>query len=600
MSILVVILPLFLFLIHQIKYFSSNGEIFKKRMLNPFQYKNEKKHIMKHVQSLSYIFNELKNNVEDLENTYNNFKEAIKVSDETEKRIININNEKTNKFIEKMEKLKTKYGIFKEKIEDNLDKKKKIFDKILKNTIKEFFNPSVRELKGINKYIRYINLNAKNLNKIISGIFSKAISISDIYEQNINEIFEIGKEYYRMKLKILSNFFMSEYNEYNKKLRLISNEKHMNEISDIFYIEVLKDYLLNSKKKINMIDMSIFLESHSFLELSYFFNTFLKNYCKSFIIYVINRVEMNSYNNQMIFLESNKVVDIVNFIKKNYNHLNIDYVVINIFNTYISVFVNSNGILYHVNYEDYFCTGSLILYNTHNYGYFFTNQKIDYNKFNSDDEYLFVLYLGNRKIEDNFLIYNRKDMIKFKKVNVLKLLENKKFNSYDSFLNMYLLKLESEYNFYKQFLNDDLENIHKFSVYNSNIIITHNSLSKFDIPNDKFTPHFKDIYILIIIYPGSYLDTLCDYFTNFLFRESIFILKKEDSNILEIYFGQNKATFLINNKNINYHINVNEENNSDSSGNKLTKISNCIKFYMQRNYNEYFDYLQIIYFIVSD
>ncbi|CRH02791.1 conserved Plasmodium protein, unknown function [Plasmodium relictum] len=600
MNILTVISYFCVCIIFEVKYVSLEGGIFSSRVLNPFQYKNEKKHIMKYVQSLSYIYNELKYNIEELEHTYNNFLEALRSSDKTEQRIVNMNAKKTNKFIREMENLKKKYEKFKDRIEDSLNEKKNKFDKNLKNTIKGFFNPSVRELQGINKFIRYINLNAKNLNKIISGIFSKAISISDVYEQNVNEIFEIGKEYYKMNLKILNDFMLSEYNEYNENLKLISNEKHLNDISDIFFMEVLKDYLLNSKNKINMIDLSNFLKNYSFLEISYFFNTFLKNYHKSFIIYVINRVELNSYDNYMIFIESNKVLDIVNFVKKNYNHLNIDYIVINIYNIYISAFVSANGILYHINYEDYFNTGSLILYNAHNYGYFFTNQKINSNKFKSDDEYLFVLYLGNRKIEDNFLIYNREDMIKFKKVNTLKLLENKKFNSYNPFLNIYLLKLESEYNFYKQFFNDKFEYIHKFSVYNCNITLAQGLLNKLDIPNDKFTPHFKDIYILIIIYPGPYLEKLCNYFTSFLFRESISILKKEESNVLEIYFDHNVATFLVNNTSINYYINVNKERHLNSFSNNITTISNCLKFYLHRNYNEYFDHLQIIYYIVSD
>ncbi|SBS91188.1 hypothetical protein, conserved [Plasmodium malariae] len=581
-------------------YVSPDEGIFKRRVLNPFQYQKDKKCIMKHVNSLSFLYNELKSNVEDLERTYDNFIKALEVSDETEKHLLKVNNERTNNFINTMEELKRDYDIFKDNIEEDLNRKKNDFNKTLNKKIKGFFRNSVKELKGISKYIKYINSNAYNLNKIVSSIFSKAMHLSEIYEQNIHHIYEIGKEYYRMKLNTLNNMLLSEYDEYNKQIKLISNEKYLDKFSDVFYMEMLKDYLQNCKDKFIMIDLSNFLERHSFLELSYFFNTIIKNYNKGIIIYVINRVDVNYYINKMIFIESNKLLEIVNFIKSNYSHLQIDYVTIHIFNIYISVFINANGILYHVNYEHLLDERLLSLYNTYNYGYFFTNQKINYEEYNLNDDYIYVLYVGSRSVEDNYFIYNREDMIEFKKLHAYKIIVNNNVKTQDSFFNIYLLKLESEYNFYNKFLSEQHAHRYRFSVHKCNIILTYDSLSKYNIPNEKFTPHFTDVYILIIIYPGKNVNELCSFFNNYLFSESIYNLRKEESNVLEIYSDMNKITLLVNNKAKNYYVNISNKKTSEPLEISLLKIQKCLKFYIRNNYIDYFDYLNIIYFISSD
>ncbi|ETW17487.1 hypothetical protein PFNF135_04185 [Plasmodium falciparum NF135/5.C10] len=601
MNLLRVVCFCFLCIIIKIKYASSGEGIFKNRVLNPFHYQSEKRKIMKHVNSLSHIFNDFKNNLSDLENTYDTFLKSIGVSEETHKHLINMNDENTINFIEDMNELKNKYNKFKDKIDEHLNNKKQEFDDTLKSTVKGFFYKSINELKGISKFVKYININARNLNKIITNLFSKATHLSDIYEENVNNINEIGKDYYKMKLKTLGNLLLSKYNSYNKKIKLISNEKYIDNCSNIFYIEMLKDYLQNNiKQKITMIDFSTFLEHLSFMELSYFFNTFLKNYEKGYIVYVINRVKMNYHNNKMIFIEIDKLIEIVNFIKKTYNQFKIDYIVIHIFNMYISVFINVNNILYHVNYDVFFKDQSIQLYNTYNYGYFFINQKLNQNKYHKIKEHIYILYLGYRTVNDNYLIYNRKQMIQFKKDNAQNIIQHNKTNTTNLFLNMYLLKLASEYNFYTDFLKLQHEYVFKFSVYNCNMILTYDSLNKFNIPNEKFTPHFKDVYILIIIYPGESLGMLCNFFNNYLFRESIFNLKNEESNVLEIYSDVNRLTLIANNKTKHYYVNTKYEIPSESLEKSLQKIQNCLKYYANSNYNDYFDYLNIFYFISSD
>ncbi|GAW83739.1 hypothetical protein, conserved [Plasmodium gonderi] len=594
------------------EYVSVEDGSFKSRVLNPFHYQSEKQRIMKHVSSLAFLYNELRNNVEELERTYENFLRALRASKGTEDIILKKNDVKIANFINEMEELKSEYDAFKDTIEENLNNKKNEFNRTLKTTINGFFHNSVKELKGISKYIKYINMNANNLNKIVSSIFSKAMNLSDIYEQNINNIYDIGKEYYRMKLSMLSHTLESEYNEYNKKVKFISNEKYLDKFSDVFFIEILKNYLKNSKQKTIMIDLSNILERHSFLELSYFFNIFLKNYQKGFIIYVINRVDINYHNNKMIFIEYKKLHDLVNFIKSNYGHLKIDYIEIHIFNMYISVFVNSNGILHHINYEYFLNTHSLSLYNAYNYGYFFTNQEMmdEQNNPHADDtngnhhpggDHIYVLYVGNRLVQDNYIMHNREDMLEFKKGNAYKIIQQNKFNSHDSFFNIYLLKLESEYNFYNQFLSNHHEQLHRFSVHNCNIILTYDSLSRFNIPHEKFTPHFKDVYILIIIYPGKNFNSQCNFVSNYVFRKSIYNLRKEESNVLEIYADGNKLTLLVNNKTKNYNVNVNNKKKDDAPREtSLLKIKKCLKNFVKNNYDDYFDYLNIIYFISSD
>ncbi|KJP88703.1 hypothetical protein AK88_01584 [Plasmodium fragile] len=599
------------------KHVSIDDGIFKSRVLNPFHYKREKMRIMKYVNSLAFLYNEFKSNVEDLEKTYENFLKALKVSKETEERLLKMNDVKTASFISEMEDLKREYDLFKDSIEDKLNNKKNEFEKTLTTTIDGFFQNSVKELKGISKYIKYINLNATNLHKIVSSIFSKAMNLSDIYEQNINHIYEIGKEYYRIKLSSLNHMLASEYEKYNKTLGFISNEKYLDNFSDVFYIELLKNHLKNSSPKTVMIDLSNIMERRSFHELSYFFNIFLKNFQKGIIIYVVNRVDTNCHNNKMIFIEYFKLYELVHYIKNNYSHLKIDFIEIHVFNMYISFFVNANGILYHVNYEYFLDANSISLYNAHNYGYFFTNQKIPdetswisrgYGKATSNrgdtivapKERLYVLYVGSRVVQDNCIIYNRKDMIEFKKDNAYKIIQQNKFNSHDSFVNIFLLKLESEYNFYNQFLNSEQQHLYRFSVHNCNMILTYDSLSKFDIPHEKFTPHFKDVYTLIIIYPGSNISSMCSLFNNYIFRESIYNLRKEQSNVLEIYADKKKLTMVVNNKTINYYVKRDKQKKEEPLESSLLNMKNCLKQHVRSNYDDYFDYLNIIYFVSSD
>ncbi|VUZ99069.1 conserved Plasmodium protein, unknown function [Plasmodium vivax] len=629
MSLLIwVFLLLFCFLFLP-QHVSVDDGIFKSRVLNPFHYKREKKRIMKHVNSLAFLYNEFKNNVEDLEKTYENFLKALKVSKETEERLLKMNDNKTASFISEMEDLKSEYDVFKDSIEENLNNKKNEFNKTLKTTIEGFFQNSVKELKGISKYIRYINLNATNLHKIVSSIFSKAMNLSDIYEQNINHIYEIGKEYYRMKLTTLNHLLALEYEQYNKTLGFISNEKYLDNFSDVFYIEMLKNYLKNSTQKTVMIDLSNILERHSFHELSHFFNIFLKSFQKGVIIYVINRVDTNYHNNKMIFIEYFKLYELVHYIKANYGDLKIDFIEIHVFNMYISVFVNANGILYHVNYEYFLDAHSVTLYNAYNYGYFFTNQKIpdDASPASSADgkdpsngsdnkpgatpggekaaitppeERIYVLYVGSRVVQDNCIMYNREDMIEFKKGNAYKIIQQNKFNSHDSFFNIFLLKLESEYNFYNQFLSSEHDHLYRFSVHNCTMILTYDSLAKFNIPHEKFTPHFKDVYTLIIIYPGSNISSMCSLFSNYIFRESVYNLRKEQSNVLEIYAEKKKLTMLVNNKTKNYYANLDNKKKDEPMETSLLKMKSCLKQYARSNYDDYFDYLNIIYFVSSD
>ncbi|EUD66075.1 hypothetical protein C922_03545 [Plasmodium inui San Antonio 1] len=590
---------------------------------------------MKHVNSLAFLYNEFKSNVEDLEKTYKDFLKALKLSKETEERLIKLNDHKTESFITEMEQLKSEYDVFKDSMEEKLNKKKNEFNKTLKKTIEGFFQNAVKELTGITKYIRYINLNATNLHKIVSRIFSKAMNLSDIYEQNINHIYEIGKEYYRIKLSTLNDLLSSEYDQYNKTLGFISNEKYLDNFSDVFYIEMLKNYLKNSTHKTVMIDLSNILERHSFHELSYFFNIFLKSFQKGVIIYVINRVDTSYHNNKMIFIEYFKLYDLVHYIKENYGHLKVDFIEIHVFNMYISFFVHSNGILYHVNYEYFLDAHSIKLYNAYNYGYFFTNQRIPDEtssrgsphgnapsggsdksgdnlesgkpatnlggeKVDPPDERIYVLYVGSRLVEDNCIMYNRKDIIEFKKSNAYKIIQQNKFNSHDSFFNIFLMKLESEYNFYNQFLSSEHEHLYRFSVHNCNMILTYDSLSKFNIPHENFTPHFKDVYTLIIIYPGSNVSSMCSLFSNYIFRESIYNLRKEQSNVLEIYAQRKKVTMLVNNKTKNYHVDLNNRKMEEPLESSLLKMKNCLKQYAKSNYDDYLDYLNIIYFVSSD
>lgn len=121
----------------------------------------------------------------------------------------------------------------------------------------------------------------------------------------------------------------------------------------------------------------------------------------------------------------------------------------------------------------------------------FINQKLNQNKYHKIKEHIYILYLGYRTVNDNYLIYNRKQMIQFKKDNAQNIIQHNKTNTTNLFLNMYLLKLASEYNFYTDFLKLQHEYVFKFSVYNCNMILTYDSLNKFNIPNEKFTPHFK-------------------------------------------------------------------------------------------------------------
>ncbi|ANQ11059.1 Uncharacterized protein PCOAH_00053060 [Plasmodium coatneyi] len=617
MSLLLVFFLLLFCVAFLPKHVSVDDGLFRSRVLNPFHYQREKMRIMKHVNSLAFLYNEFKNNVDDLERTYDNFLKALKVSKETEERLLKMNDLRTASFISEMEDLKSEYDVFKDSIEENLNKKKDEFNKTLKGTIEGFFQNSIKELKGITKYIKYINLNATNLHKIVSSIFSKAMNLSDIYEQNINHIYEIGKEYYRIKLSTLNNLLASEYEQYNKTLGFISNEKYLDKFSDVFYIEMLKNYLKNSTQKTVMIDLSNILERHSFHELSYFFNIFLKNFQKGVIIYVINRVDRNYHNKKMIFLEYFKLYELVHYIKRNYSHLKVDFIEIHVFNMYISFFVNANGILYHVNYESFLDANSINLYNAHNYGYFFTNQKIPnetsssiwgYGKAASNpsgrvappEDRLYVLYVGSRVVQDNCIMYNREDMIEFKKGNAYKIIQQNKLNSHDSYFNIFLLKLESEYNFYNQFLSSEYEHLYRFSVHNCNMILTYDSLSKFDIPHEKFTSHFKDVYALIIIYPGSNISSMCSLFSNYIFRESIYNLRTEQSNVLEIYAEKKKLTMLVNNKTKNYYVNLNNKKNEEPLQTSLLKMKTCLKQYVRNNYDDYFDYLNVIYFVSSD
>ncbi|SBS98525.1 hypothetical protein POVCU1_046780, partial [Plasmodium ovale curtisi] len=109
-----------------------------------------------------------------------------------------------------------------------------------------------------------------------------------------------------------------------------------------------------------------------------------------------------------------------------------------------------------------------------------------------------------------------------------------------------------------------------------------------------------EVYIIVIIYPGKNVDTLCSFFNNYIFRESIYNLRKEDSNVLEIYSDRNKLTLLVNNKTKNYYVNINTKQKSEPLQNSLAKIQNCLKLYAKNNYSDYFDYLNVIYFISSD
>ncbi|GAB69192.1 hypothetical protein PCYB_146210 [Plasmodium cynomolgi strain B] len=293
---------------------------------------------------------------------------------------------------------------------------------------------------------------------------------------------------------------------------------------------------------------------------------------------------------------------------------------------YISFFINANGILYHVNYEYFLDANSINLYNAYNYGYFFTNQKIpdetspsssgdekaasngsDKSGANlggekavAPEERIYVLYVGSRVMQENCVMYNRKDMIEFKKGNAYKIIQQNKFNSHDSFFNIFLLKLESEYHFYNQFLRSEHEHLYRFSVHNCNMILTYDSLSKFDIPHEKFTPHFKDVYTLIIIYPGSNISSMCSLFSNYIFRESVYNLRKEQSNVLEIYAERKKLTMLVNNKTKNYYVNLNNKKKEEPLESSLLKMKSCLKQYVKNNYDDYFDYLNIIYFVSSD
>ncbi|VUC58572.1 conserved Plasmodium protein, unknown function [Plasmodium berghei ANKA] len=566
MSWLSVIFSYFIIAFFMIHYALPNEGIFKSRMINPFQHKANKKRIMNHIGALYYLINEIKANIEDLSNGYNNFIKAVNSSKEREERLLNMNDLKTGEFINKMENLKKIYNKFKDTSAENIENNKNEFYQRLKSKMKELFPNSIAELRGISKYIKYINVSTMNLNKMITSIFSKTMHLCDVYEENINYIYEIGKEYYKNKLNKLSNSLIHEYNEYNKTLNIFSNEKYINNFSDTFYLELLKKRLNDPKDKIVMMDVSSILEQHTFYELSHFFNIFLKNYNKGFIIYVISRINVNYYNNKIILIESQKLLKLIKFIKKNYNHLKIDYIVIHIFNMYISVFINSNEILYHVNY-DFFYDGQLLnVYNTYNYGYFFTNQKIDYEEFNKNGDHIYVFYVGNRIVNDNFFIHNRHDMIEYKKLSSYNIIKNNKYNTVYPFFNIYILKLESEYSFLNQFYTQQHKYLYKFSVHNTNVLLTYNLLSNFTIPNEKFTPHFKEVYIIIILYPSKNLDNICCAFSDYIFNDGIYILRKEDANVLEIYTSDDKLTLLVNNQTKNYSINQKKKKKKKKSG----------------------------------
>ncbi|CAD2114168.1 conserved Plasmodium protein, unknown function [Plasmodium vinckei] len=600
MSRLSVIFSYLIIAFFMTQYVSSRDGIFQSRMINPFHHKANKKRIMDHIGALYYLISEIKTNIEDLNNGYSNFIKAVNSSKEREERLLNMNDLKTGEFINKMEKLKEHYNKFKDTTTESIENNKNEFHQSLKNKMKELFPNSIAELRGISKYIKYINVTTMNLNKIITGIFSKTMHLCDVYEENINYIYEVGKEYYKDKLNKLSDSLMHEYNEYNKALNIFSNEKYINNFSDTFYLELLKKKLNDPKDKIVMMDVSSVLEQHTFYDLSHFFNVFLKNYNKGFIIYVINRINVNYYNNKIILIESQKLLKLIKFIKKNYNHIKIDYIVIHIFNMYISVFINSNQILYHVNY-DFFYDGQLVnVYNIYNYGYFFTNQKIDYEEFNKNGDYIYVFYVGNRIVNDNFFIHNRHDMIEFKKLSSYNIIKNNKYNTAYPFFNIYLLKLESEYSFLNQFYSQEHKYLYKFSVHNTNVVLTYNLLSNFTIPNEKFTPHFKEVYIIIILYPGKNLDSICCAFSDYIFNDGIYILRKEDANVLEIYTSDDKLTLLVNNQTKNYSINQQKKKKKKNLEDSLLRIKGCLKNYINSYYSDYFDYLNIIFFISSD
>ncbi|VTZ71208.1 conserved Plasmodium protein, unknown function [Plasmodium chabaudi chabaudi] len=583
-----------------IQYVSSRDGIFQSHMINPFHHKANKKRIMDHIGALYYLISEIKTNIEDLNNGYSNFIKAVNSSKEREERLLNMNDLKTGDFINKMERLKEHYDKFKYTATESIENNKNEFHQSLKSKMKELFPNSIAELRGITKYIKYINVTTMNLNKIITSIFSKTMRLCDVYEENINYIYEVGKEYYKDQLNKLSNSLIHEYSEYNKALNIFSNEKYINNFSDTFYLELLKKKLNDSKDKIVMMDVSSVLEQHTFYDVSHFFNTFLKNYNKGFIIYVINRINVNYYNNKIILIESQKLLKLIKFIKKNYNHIKIDYIVIHIFNMYISVFINSNHILYHVNF-DFFYDGQLVnVYNTYNYGYFFTNQKIDYEEFNQNGDYIYVFYVGNRVVNDNFFIHNRHDMIEFKKLSSYNIIKNNKYNNAYPFFNIYLLKLESEYSFLNQFYSQEHKYLYKFSVHNTNVVLTYNLLSNFTIPNEKFTPHFKEVYIIIILYPGQNIDNICCEFSGYIFNDGIYILRKEDANVLEIYTSDDKLTLLVNNQTKSYSINQQKKKKKKNLEDSLLRIKECLKNYINNYYSDYFDYLNIIFFISSD
>ncbi|VEV59286.1 conserved Plasmodium protein, unknown function [Plasmodium vinckei vinckei] len=600
MSRLSVIFSYLIIAFFMAQYVSPRDGIFQSRMINPFHHKANKKRIMDHIGALYYLISEIKTNIEGLNNGYSNFIKAVNSSKEREERLLNTNDLKTGEFINQMEKLKEHYDKFKDTSTESIENNKNEFHQSLKSKMKELFPNSIAELRGISKYIKYINVTTMNLNKIITGIFSKTMHLCDVYEENINYIYKIGKEYYKDKLNKLSDSLMNEYNEYNKALNIFSNEKYINNFSDTFYLELLKKKLNDPKDKIVMMDVSSVLEQHTFYDLSHFFNVFLKNYNKGFIIYVINRINVNYYNNKIILIESQKLLKLIKYIKKNYNHIKIDYIAIHIFNMYISVFINSNQILYHVNY-DFFYDGQLVnVYNIYNYGYFFTNQKIDYEEFNQNGDYIYVFYVGNRVVNDNFFIHNKHDMIEFKKLSSYNIIKNNKYNTAYPFFNIYLLKLESEYNFLNQFYSQEHKYLYKFSVHNTNVVLTYNLLSNFTIPNEKFTPHFKEVYIIIILYPGKNLDSIFCAISDYIFNDGIYILRKEDANVLEIYTSDDKLTLLVNNQTKNYSINHQKKKKKKNLEDSLLRIKDCLKNYINNYYSDYFDYLNIIFFISSD
>ncbi|VWU48672.1 conserved protein, unknown function [Hepatocystis sp. ex Piliocolobus tephrosceles] len=580
-------------------------ETFKIRalQLKPFENQQKKKEIKKNVELLRVAHNELKNNIDDLERTFDYFVKSLSISSETEKKLYKMNDLKMRSFINQMEELKKEYDKFNNSIGENLNKKKNEFNYILKNTIKALFYENVVELKGVSKYINYINTNVFNLNKIISNVFSKVLHLTNIYEHNIKTIYEIGQKYYEYKLKKVSNALITEFNNFNKTLKLISNEKYIDNFTDVYFIETLKNYLLNSNEQITMMDVSNFLDENTFLEISYFFNSFLKNYNKGIIIYIINRTDINNHqNNKMIFIQICDILKLIHFIKLNYNKLEINYIAIHIYNVYVSIFFNSNNILYYVN-NDFFFNNKLIrFYNSYNYGYFFTNQNIkceQYQTYQESSNYIYIFYLGNRMVEDNFLIFNKKQMIELKKENAYKIIQKNNFSSHDYFFNVYKLKLESEYNFYQNFINKKHEYSYTFHIYDCKVMLAYDSVNKLNIPNELFTSHFKDVYIIIIIYPGNDLNMFCNLFNNYIFTESIYNIRKE-SNVLEIYMDYNKLTLIINNKMKTYNININNKKKNKSLKNNLDQIQKCLKHYIKNNYTSYFDYLNIFYFISSD